>query len=361
MSKDYYKILGIDKSASADEIKKAYKKAALKYHPDKQSNKSDDEKKKAEETFKEINEAYSVLSDETKKHNYDTYGNPDGPGASGSYQYSGSAADIEEMLRKAGFYFGGGFDGFPGFGGGDFYGAPQMERRGSDVMLNVSVSIEDYYKGASKKVSYAVSKRCKHCNGTGGDGIETCKTCNGSGQQTTIKNTIFGRTQMTTTCPECHGTGRTIKHKCSHCNGTGIERSTITETIDIPKGVTNGAGYSIEGKGNEHKNSSYRNGSLVVTFVHDFPSNYKLVGRNIYELVDIPYYDCLAGTVKKLRLPDGSTVDVNIPKCTTNGNQIVVPGKGVNGQYIVVVNCTMPTSVSKKEEDLLKEIQKLHS
>ena len=356
-SKDYYGILGISKNASENDIKSAYKKAALKWHPDRHANESEDKKKEAEEKFKEIAEAYAVLSDPDKKRKYDTYGTVD------------DAPD-----------FSGGFSGFPGFnfgGMGDidaddifniFRGrgsrGSRAERHepGATINMQLGVTLEEIYNGATKEVEYNIETRCGHCGGQGGHGLKTCPHCHGSGMITETRSNGWSTMQTSRPCPYCHGKGTTVDEVCKECGGTGIKKQHKTVKVTIPKGVQEGQHIKIDNAGYESKDPKGVNGDLIVTFVYQFDqTKYRINGSTLYELVDIPYYDVILGCEKEVVLPNKEKIKVKIPKCSSDGKQITIHDKGLNhGNYILVINVTYPTAVTSKEEKLLEDIKKLH-
>jgi len=357
-SKDYYKILGIDKNASEADIKKAYKKLALQWHPDRHSSESEDKKKEAEEKFKEIAEAYAVLSDPDKKRKYDTYGSVD---------------DIPD--------FSGGFGGFPGgfhFSGMDIDGddifnifrgrggrarRENMHEPGATIEVHVGVSIEEIYSGATRTVEYDCMKRCETCHGEGGEGVETCPHCHGTGMITETQRRGPGMIfQSSHPCQYCHGTGKTVKKVCSDCGGTGLKKFKKKVDVTIPRGIENGYQIKVTGAGYESKDKEGVNGDLIVTFVYSFDnSRYRINGNTLYELVNVPYYDVILGTEKEIILPNKEKIKVKIPKCSKDGQQIPVNGKGLNyGKYVLVINVSYPSALSSKEEEHLEKIRKIH-
>lgn len=355
-SKDYYKILGVDRNASDDQIKSAYKKAALKYHPDRHVNDSEEDKKKAEESFKEVAEAYAILSDPEKKARYDRFGT------------------VDDMPG-----FSGGFSGFPGgfhFNGMDIDGddifnifrgrrrqKEYMHEPGATIELQVAVSIEEIYSGATRKVEYDTMKRCESCHGTGGEGVETCPYCHGTGMITETQQRGPGMIfQSSHPCGHCHGTGKIVKNVCKDCGGTGLKKVKKSVEITIPRGVENGYQMKMSGAGYESKDPEGPNGDLIITLIYSFDtSKYRINGNNLYQLVDLPYYDVILGVEKEITLPNKEKIKVKIPKCSKDGTQVVVSGKGLNyGKFIVVVNVSYPSAVSSKEEEALEKIRKIH-
>jgi len=266
MSKrDYYEVLGVSKSASQEEIKKAYRKQAIQYHPDKNPGDKD-----AETKFKEAAEAYEILSNADKRSRYDRYGHAGVGGASGAGGFSGGMTmeDIFENFGDIfGSAFGGNFGGFSGFGG--FGGSRQRGRRvnkGSNLRVKVSLSLKDIAHGVNKKIKVNKYVACDTCSGSGakdGSSHSTCSTCNGSGQVTRVTSTFLGQMQTTQTCHVCGGEGKTITHKCTKCHGEGIVKESEVISLDIPAGVAEGMQLSVSGKGNAARRGGV-NGDLIV-------------------------------------------------------------------------------------------------
>ncbi|MBQ3976561.1 MAG: J domain-containing protein, partial [Bacteroidales bacterium] len=247
--RDYYEVLGITKQASADEIKSAYRKAAIKWHPDKWVDGTEQEKKTAEDKFKEASEAYSVLSDPDKRAKYDQFGFAGVDGAGGGFDFSQGFGNLNDILNNLfGGAFGGfgGFSGFGGFGGGG--GSAQRTYRGRDIRTRVKLTLEEMAKGAEKEVSIERNRPCPECGGKGtknASDVKTCPTCKGSGQVQHVANTLFGRTMTYTTCPQCNGEGKIVSNPCRHCGGTGLVRKRETVKVTIPAGVEDGMQLSI--------------------------------------------------------------------------------------------------------------------
>ncbi len=264
--RDYYEILGVDKSASTDEIKKAYRKLALKYHPDK--NPGD---KNAEEKFMEAAEAYDVLSDADKRSKYDQFGHNMGPtgfggGSSGFGGFSSGGFTMEDIFAQFGDIFGGGQWG-GATGGGRSRARRKPQRRGSDLRIKVKMTLAEIATGVSKTLKIPTLVKCDKCNGTGakdGTAFTVCQHCHGSGTVITSQQTMFGTMQSETVCPYCHGEGKTITEKCSACNGEGVERKEQLVSFNIPAGVADGMTLTVKGKGNAAPNGGVNGDILVV-------------------------------------------------------------------------------------------------
>ena len=352
MKKDYYKILNVNKTFSEDELKKAYKKACLKYHPDRLAGKSDKEKAEAEEKFKDVQEAYECLSDPDKKAHYDRFGSMDGYG-------QGWSAGADMFSHFSSF-----FDdfGFPGFGNmfGNSNKTKKVVEQGANLRIQIGINISEILNGGEKEISYSRDVRCKDCHGTGGEGVETCRHCNGTGMITVVKQGGFGIISHSTPCNYCNGTGQTIKNKCKSCNGEGLVKETNIVKINIPKGCKNGHTIVITGGGCESKTEGAQNGDLQVILLHKYDtSKYLIQGNIIYEKLDVPYYKAILGETLYLSLENGKKVHLNIPAGTQDEDNLY--GTTVNGyEYRYIINVTTPKSVSKKEGKLLEEIRNIY-
>ena len=363
--RDYYEVLGVDKKASAADIKKAYRKIAIKYHPDRQGDKSDAEKKEAEEKFKEAAEAYSVLSDEQKRQQYDQFGF-DGPNMGGFGGFGGAGGfSMDDIFDMFGDVFGGrgGFGGFSGFGGGGSRG--QQIHRGSDLRLKVRLNLQEVATGVTKKFKVRKDIKCSHCGGTGGEGIETCKTCHGSGVVTRQQQSIFGVMQTQSVCPTCGGEGKTIKKKCPHCHGEGIERGEEVVEINIPAGVQDGMVVNAPGKGNVGK----RNGIAgdIKVFIEEEPNDtFVRDGKDlIYNLLlDFPTA-ALGGDVN-IPTIEGGKLKLKIEAGTQPGKTLRLRGKGLpsvqgygygNGDILVNISVYVPQTLSKDEKQALEHLK----
>ena len=287
--RDYYEVLGVSKGASADEIKKAYRKLAKKYHPD--VNKAKD----AEEKFKEINEAYEVLSDDQKKQIYDNYGF-DGlegnMGQGGFSNFSGGFDDLGDIFSQ----FMGGMGGFGGFSRGSSRQSGPI--KGENKYVQMSIEFLEAVKGVTKTIKVSVDRKCPKCNGSGAKSasdIKTCPRCNGSGKVTSAKRTPFGMMQSVVDCPDCHGTGKTITNKCPECGGAGYETKVETVEIKIPAGISTGQQVRVAGYGERGYNGG-DNGDLYIEIIvksHDF---FVREGNDIYVEVPISAVDATLGT-----------------------------------------------------------------
>ena len=366
--RDYYEVLGVNKNSTPDEIKSAYRKAALKWHPDKWVNGTDAEKKTAEENFKEASEAYSVLSDENKKARYDRYGfaGMDGGSASGGSGFGGFGDfDLNDILNSVfgrGFDFGGGFSSFSGFGGGSSRGGT-VKQRGSNIRVKVKLNLQEIAHGVKKKIKVSKYVACTHCHGSGSEdgSTETCPTCHGRGQVVQTVNSFFGQMQTASVCPTCNGTGTVIKKKCTHCGGEGIMKGDEIIDIDIPAGVGEGMQLTVRGKGNAGPHNGVNGDLLVLIEEEPHPDFERDESTLIYNLfITIP--EAIMGTQAEVPTVDGK-VRVKIAPGTQSGKVLRLRGKGLpilngygNGDMLVNVNVWVPKKVSKKEEELLQQL-----
>lgn len=357
--RDYYEVLGVGKSASADEIKKAYRQLALKYHPDRNP---DD--KEAEEKFKEAAEAYSVLSDADKRARYDRYGfaGMNGGSASGGAGGFGGFGDFDlnDILSNV---FGRGFDfgGFGGFGGSGS-GRPARQR-GSNIRVKVKLSLPEIAKGVKKKIKVNKYIACDHCHGSGSENgaTETCPTCHGRGQVLKTVNSFFGQMQTASTCPTCGGTGQIIKNKCSHCQGEGIVKGEEIIDIEIPAGVGNDMQLSVRGKGNAGPRNGV-SGDLIIVIEEEPHAEFERDGNNLIYNLFLTIPEAVLGTQAEVPTIDGK-VRVKVAPGTQSGKVLRLRGKGLpdingrgNGDMLVYVNVWIPKKISKDEEKLLEQL-----
>lgn len=368
--RDYYEVLGLSKGASADEIKSAYRKAALKWHPDRWVDGTDAEKKTAEDKFKEASEAYSVLSDENKKARYDQYGFAGVDGASGP-DFSQGFGDLNDILNNLfGGAFGGGFGGFSGFGGfGGGSSSQQRVFRGRDIRTRVKLTLEEIANGVEKEITIERNRPCPDCDGKGtknSSDIKTCPTCNGSGQVQHMTNTLFGRAMSYTTCPQCNGTGKVINNPCRTCNGTGLVRKRETVKVKIPAGVEEGMQLTVRGEGHS-AGSNGVNGDLLVIIEQVAHPQLKRDGNNLFYSHIISVTDAMLGTEISVPCIKGSE-KVKIEAGTQSGTVIRLRGKGMpsvngfgKGDLYVKILVWIPRKLSRSEKQALEEMRNSNS
>ena len=366
--KDYYEVLGVDKSASADEIKKAYRKLAIKYHPDK--NPGD---KEAEEKFKEAAEAYSVLSDADKKARYDQFGHAGVEGA--GPDFSGGFGNLNDILNDLfGGAFGGGFGGFggfgSGFGGGNAGQRQQRVYRGRDIRVRVKLTLEEIAKGVEKEISIEKSVPCQECGGKGAKSssdIKTCSACNGTGQVQRVTNSIFGQTVTYSTCQQCGGEGKVITNPCRTCGGSGLVRKRETIKVKIPAGVEAGMQLTIHGEGHAAKNNGV-NGDLLVVIEEQEHPNLRREGNNLYYTKVISLPDAILGGETEIPCLDGP-YKVKIDAGTQSGTVVRLRGKGLptvngyggTGDLYVKFAVWIPKKLDKDEKSLIESLRNKES
>lgn len=347
---DYYETLGINKSASAAEIKKAYRKMAIKYHPDKNP---DDPT--AEAKFKEAAEAYEVLSDDNKKARYDQYGHAAFDGPQGGGGFGGGGMNMDDIFSQFGDIFGGGFGGgFGGFGGG---GQRQARVKGSNMRIRVKLTLEEIAQGIEKKVK--VRRKIQ------ADGVsyKTCSTCNGSGQQMRVTNTILGRMQTATTCGTCKGAGEIISSKPNGSDAQGLIVKEETVSIQIPAGVTEGVQLKVGGKGNEAPGKNSISGDLLV-LIEEIPhETLKREGTNIHYDMYVNLSDAVLGTTKEIETVTGK-VKIKIDSGTQSGKILRLKGKGLpsierygTGDFLIHVNVWTPQELSKEQRQFFEKMK----
>lgn len=357
--KDYYDLLGIEKTASESDIKKAYRKLAMKYHPDKFSNASEKEKKEAEEKFKEVNEAYQVLSDADKRAKYDKFGHA-------AFENGGAGA--------GGF---GGFGGFEGFGnaedifssffggGGSPFGSGRRRgpEPGADLRVDVTITLEEVAKGTEKEVSYRRQGKCSTCNGTGaepGSSMKTCDKCNGTGRIKVTQRTVFGNFQSVEECDKCKGKGKIAEHKCKKCNGTGLEREDVKKKVKIPVGIEDGQRLRLSGMGDASRDGG-PNGDLYI-FIHVKEHDFFI--RNGNDIIcEVPITFAKATLGGEIDIPTlNGKKSIKIPAGTQNGKVFRLKGEGINnprsyysGDQLVKIVIEVPTNLNEKQQELLKQ------
>jgi molecular chaperone DnaJ len=357
--RDYYEVLGISRNATAEEIKKAYRKKAIEYHPDKNPGDKD-----AEEKFKEAAEAYEVLGDANKRARYDQFGHAGVGGAAGGG--FGGGMSMDDIFSQFGDIFGGHFGGFGGFGGFGSQRAGRRTNRGSDLRVKVKVNLKEVLTGVEKKIKVKKYVACSHCNGNGsenGNSTSTCSTCHGSGVVTRVTNTILGQMQTTTTCPTCNGEGKTITKKCPHRNGEGIVSDEEIITIKIPAGVAEGMQLSMQGRGNAARRGGINGDLLVVIEEEEDPNLIRDENDVIYNLFLSFPTAALGGTVEVPTI-DG-VAKVKIDPGTQPGKVLRLRNKGLpsvngfgTGDELIHVNVYVPENLTDKEKKLLSEMEK---
>ena len=366
--RDYYEVLGVDKSASPEEIKKAYKKMAIKYHPDK--NPGD---KEAEEKFKEVAEAYSILSDADKKARYDQFGHAGVEGA--GPDFSGGFGNLNDILNDLfGGAFGGGFGGFGGFGGGfgGQRGGQRQQRvyRGRDIRVRVKLTLEEIAKGVEKEISIEKSVPCQDCSGKGAKNssdIKTCPACNGTGQVQRVVNSFLGQTVTYSTCQQCGGEGKIISNPCRSCGGTGLVRKRETIKVNIPAGVEAGMQLTVQGEGHAAKNNGI-NGDLLVVIEEQEHPNLKRDGNNLYytKIVSLP--EAILGAEVEVPCLDGP-YKIKVEPGTQSGTVIRLRGKGLptvngyggTGDMYVKVAVWIPRKLNKDEKAMFESMKESDS
>ena len=349
--RDYYEILGVNKSASKEDIKKAYRKLALKFHPDK--NKGD---KKSEEKFKEASEAYHVLSDNKRKANYDQFGHAafesGGNQGFGNFDFSSSFSDL-----------------FEDFFGDDIFGntrgpGRRSSNRGNDLRYDINISLEEAYKGNNKKINYTSHKRCSRCSGQGsepGSKPKQCEYCNGRGK--VRSNQGFFTIQQT--CPQCSGYGEAISNPCRQCNGSGKNQSQESISVKIPKGVDDGTRIRLTGKG-EAGQKGGASGDLYLFISVDNHSIFKRSDENLFYELPITFSDAALGTTVQVPSIDGGKSKIKIPAGTQHGKQLRLKGKGMPllrgagyGDLYIRIVTEVPVSLTTKQKQLLEEFRKI--
>ena len=355
--RDYYEVLGVNKDASDDEIKKAYKKMAIKYHPDR--NPGD---KKAEEMFKEDAEAYDVLRDANKRRQYDQFGHEGVGGAAG---FGGAGMNVDDIFSMFGDIFGGrGFGGFGGFGG-ERYSRPMY--RGKDQRLKIELDLTEIVNGTTKKFKLKNDVVCEHCHGSGSeDGqVSTCPTCNGSGYVVRTQQGIFGLMQSQSVCPECHGEGKVIKNKCHICHGEGIKQGETIVEVNFPAGLSEGMVLTLEGKGGAGRRNGV-NGDLQI-IIKEKPHETLVRDGNdlVYNLL-LSLPQAILGDTMEVPTVDGKA-KITIEPGTQPGTILRLKGKGVpevqgyrnsRGDEIINISIYIPETLSKDEKEFFQKMRK---
>ena len=368
MSKDYYEILGVSKDATQEEIKKAFRQLAKKYHPD--ANPGDPT---AEARFKEINEAYEVLSDETKRANYDAYGNPNGPFAAppppnGSSGGQSAGDPFGRVFGDfGGFPFGNLFEDFEEMLGGRRRRAEVGPRRGEDLEVEIDITLEEAFSGADKDVRIPRTEQCDRCGGTGaepGSKVVTCPVCHGTGQVSTSRSSVFGQVIMTTPCTKCGGTGKYIEKPCRQCGGSGQVQKTRVVTVKVPPGADSGLRLRLAGQGNAGSRGGSPGDLYVVVFVKPH-SVFQRQGDDLILDKAISFPLAAIGGWTRIPSMEGET-ELEIPAGTQPGAILRLRGKGMprlrqkgRGDMLVRVNVRVPTKLTAREREALRELGSL--
>ncbi len=354
--RDYYEVLEVDRNANEADIKKAYRKLAINYHPDKNP---DDHT--AEDKFKEAAEAYEVLSNPDKKAKYDRYGHAGLGGASGGGGYGGGMS-MDDIFSNFGDIFGGAFGG--AFGGGSSSRGRRVNK-GSNLRVKVKLNLQEIATGVEKKIKVSKYVSCKHCSGTGaenGGSYASCSTCHGSGHVTRVTNTFLGQMQTTSTCPTCGGEGRIITKKCNHCQGNGVVRDEEVISINIPAGVAEGMQLSLSGKGNAGARGGIP-GDLIVLIEEEKHPELERDGNNLIHNLFISVSEAALGAQVEVPTVDGKA-RLKIAPGTQPGKVLRLKGKGLpavnsygSGDLLVNVNVWIPKELNKEERQILEKLQ----
>lgn len=363
MAKNYYQILGVDKNATSDQIKSAYRQLAKKYHPDLYTTKSDAEKKEAEEKFKEINHAYEVLSDEQKRAAYDQYGDENGPQASGFGGFSsgggasGFGFDMDDIFSSI-------FSGFTGGGYGASTSRANAPQRGRDIAVGITLTFEEAIFGVQRVISVKRTEECPSCHGTGakdGKSFKVCPQCGGHGQVTMVQRTPFGQISTTNVCPTCKGRGKIVTEPCSACSGQGRVAKTRDIKVNIPAGIDSGQRITYRGEGHDGANGGEK-GSLVVEITVKPHKLYARKGFDLFYDYPISFYEAAVGATVKVPTPYGEK-ELKIPECTQSGTQLKLKGCGIKkirseskGDMYVTVVVEVPKSLSREQKEQLQKL-----
>lgn len=341
--RDYYEVLGIPKTASKDEIKKAYRKLAIQYHPDKNAGDAE-----AEEKFKEVAEAYEVLSNDEKKRNYDTYGH-NGPQI-GRGNFDGM--DPFEVFRA---HFG------DMFGGGQ---RPQ-QMKGQDIRLNLKFTLEELFTGVTRKVEYNRSVTCKKCDGSGGTGQKICNNCGGTGQKVEVQQIGNMVMQQIGKCMHCNGTGRLVENKCKSCDGVGVKLEKERVEIEIPAGAFNGGMLIVNGKGNAIKGGI--DGDLQIRITEKPHDYYERRGNDLKYYLDLSYPEIVLGCEKEIPTIEGTKVKINIPELSEPDTILRLRNKGMasvettdRGDLLVQLAILIPDKITKQEREILETLKNIN-
>lgn len=361
--RDYYEVLGVSKTATDDEIKKAYRKIAIKYHPDRNPG-----NKEAEEKFKEAAEAYDVLHDQQKRQQYDQFGF-NAPG--GGFGDGGGFSSMDDIFSMFGDIFGGhgggGFGGFSGFGGGG--GARRKPQyRGADLRMKVSLTLQEVLTGTTKKFKVKKDVACQHCHGTGaeaGSGSETCPTCHGSGVVSRTVRTMLGMMQTQSECPTCHGEGTVIKNKCTECGGTGVVKGEEVVEVKIPAGVAEGMVVNVPGKGNAGQHNGI-SGDIQVYITEEPNDTFVRDGNDVIYNLLLDFPNAVLGGEVEIPTIDGGKVKIKVEPGTQPGKTLRLRGKGLpsvpgygngTGDLVVNISVYVPKTLSSDEKKAIEKFR----
>ncbi len=367
--RDYYEVLGVSKGATADEIKKAYRKMAIKYHPDKNPGDKD-----AEEKFKEAAEAYDVLSDADKRAKYDQFGHAMGPqgfggGAGGGGYYSSGGMSMDDIFAHFGDIFGGRMGGFGG-GFGGFDGAAgrqprQHVNKGTDLRITVKVTLKDIMNGVDKKLKIPRLVACPHCKGTGakdGTAFRTCQRCHGTGYVSRVQQTMFGAMESESVCPECNGEGKVISEECSYCHGSGVEKKEEVVSFHIPAGVEDGMTLTMRGQGNAPRHGGV-NGDLLIVIQEEKDPELIRDGDDIIYNLMLDFPTAALGGTAEVPTVDGRA-RLKIAPGTQPGKVLRLRGKGlpqmnsnVKGDLLVNVMVYVPENITDAEKAAIESLK----
>ena len=358
MSKDYYNILEVEKNASKEDIKKAYKKLAKKYHPD------ISQEANAEAKFKEINEAAGVLLDDSKRANYDRFGSAQGPqgfsggGGNGGFNPQDFGINLDDIFEQFGF------SGFGGFGGQSQ--SRGKARRDTSLHKQIEIELEDVYFGTEKEIAISREGKCNTCNGVGAknpNDVNKCSTCDGQGYIIETKQSILGMIRSQRVCPGCHGEGETMKNPCSNCSGSGTQREKENVKIKIPKGVESGVTLKVANKGSYDKDTK-KYGDLFIKVYVKQSKDYEVSGSDLYKTLDIEFVSAILGDEIEFKHFD-KTLSLKIPEGTQPESVLRLKGKGLPhfrysdlGDLYIKVNVEIPKKTSKEQKKILVEYAK---
>jgi len=331
--KDYYEILGLTSNATSDEIKKAYRSLAKLYHPDK--NQGD---KEAEERFKEISEAYEILSDEQKKAKYDRYGHVSGNGGGGG----GYEAAFDEFFRRQ----------------------SRQVRVGENMVLNIKLTLEEMFNGVKKIYKYNHTISCVDCGGHGGNNVTTCPECNGSGQTIRVIQTPIGYMQHSATCSRCDGSGKTYETACKTCHGHGVQNFEETVNVDVPKGVHGGSTFVMAGKGQAIKGGI--NGDLHINVIELKHNIFVRNGDDLKMTLKLSYPQLVLGDKVEINTIEGKQIRINVPPHSEVGSNLKITGKGMNffqhegrGDLVISLGVEIPKKLTDEQKELLEKLKEI--